>query len=168
LPGPSYLLRTDAAGFPIASFGDVVFEFRVTNAMIVPGSATVTGGLDGTADGSGDLLTLHIPAVVPAGTLYDTPDVSFDVIAGSADSFITVSLIRNESTAVVIAGGSNVPVRTFCTPRANTLLAILVVLPPRPEVRDDCKNGGWQNYVDGTGEPFRNQGLCIRFVNQQK
>lgn len=31
-----------------------------------------------------------------------------------------------------------------------------------PEVKDDCKNGGWEMYG------FKNQGQCIRFVNTGK
>lgn len=32
--------------------------------------------------------------------------------------------------------------------------------PPMPSTKDDCKNGGWQNY----GTTFRNQGDCVAFV----
>ncbi|WP_412067388.1 hypothetical protein [Rubrivirga sp. IMCC43871] len=31
-----------------------------------------------------------------------------------------------------------------------------------PQTKDDCKNGGWQQYDNPS---FRNQGQCIRFVN---
>ncbi|MEX2430801.1 MAG: hypothetical protein WD645_02645 [Dehalococcoidia bacterium] len=31
--------------------------------------------------------------------------------------------------------------------------------PEAPEAKDDCKNGGWEDFG------FRNQGQCIRFVN---
>ncbi|HVM15714.1 MAG TPA: carboxypeptidase regulatory-like domain-containing protein [Egibacteraceae bacterium] len=34
--------------------------------------------------------------------------------------------------------------------------------PANPTTRDDCKNGGWQDYG------FRNQGQCIQFVNTGK
>lgn len=36
--------------------------------------------------------------------------------------------------------------------------------PELPQTADACKNGGWQNY----GGLFRNQGLCIKFVNTGK
>jgi hypothetical protein len=166
LPGPSYVLATSAGGFPVVSFGDVVFRFRVTNATVVPGSAVVSGGLDGSADGSGDLLTLNIPATVPSGTIYDTPDVSFDVVAGRADEPLTVSLVGNDTTARVIAGGAEVPVRALCTPAANILLSTVVVGPAQPEVTEDCRRGGWQRFVDETGQPFRNQGQCVASVRR--
>ena len=33
-----------------------------------------------------------------------------------------------------------------------------------PTSKDQCKNGGWQNYVDNNGTPFKNQGDCVSFV----
>src|SRR6185295_7759537 len=33
--------------------------------------------------------------------------------------------------------------------------------------KDDCKNGGWQTHTTATGEPFRNQGQCVSYVNHQ-
>src|SRR5262249_37020415 len=32
----------------------------------------------------------------------------------------------------------------------------------QPQTKDDCKNGGWKNFP---GLGFKNQGLCIAFVN---
>ena len=37
-----------------------------------------------------------------------------------------------------------------------------VVAPPGPQTADECKKGGWMDFG------FRNQGLCIRFVNTGK
>jgi hypothetical protein len=36
---------------------------------------------------------------------------------------------------------------------------------PVPTDKDQCENGGWQDLVDDQGEPFRNQGQCVAFVN---
>ena len=33
-----------------------------------------------------------------------------------------------------------------------------------PTSTDQCKNGGWQNYTDGNGTPFKNQGDCVSYV----
>jgi Glycine rich protein len=33
-----------------------------------------------------------------------------------------------------------------------------------PQSKDDCKNGGWKNLVDGNGNPFKNQGDCVSYV----
>jgi Putative pectate lyase-like adhesive domain len=33
-----------------------------------------------------------------------------------------------------------------------------------PQSKEDCKNGGWQNFVDSQGHAFRNQGDCVSFA----
>jgi hypothetical protein len=33
-----------------------------------------------------------------------------------------------------------------------------------PTSKDQCKNGGWQNYTDANGTPFKNQGDCVSYV----
>jgi hypothetical protein len=35
---------------------------------------------------------------------------------------------------------------------------------PTPQVKADCKPGGWHNYANDQGQPFRNQGQCVSFV----
>lgn len=37
--------------------------------------------------------------------------------------------------------------------------------PTTPATKDDCKHGGWQDFTDENGTPFRNQGECIAWVN---
>jgi hypothetical protein len=34
--------------------------------------------------------------------------------------------------------------------------------------KDDCKNGGYNSVRDAQGNPFKNQGQCIQFVNTGK
>jgi hypothetical protein len=33
-----------------------------------------------------------------------------------------------------------------------------------PTALDQCKNGGWQDYTDASGTPFKNQGDCVSYV----
>jgi hypothetical protein len=33
-----------------------------------------------------------------------------------------------------------------------------------PESKDDCKKGGWQEFTDHEGVPFKNQGDCVSYV----
>ena len=33
-----------------------------------------------------------------------------------------------------------------------------------PTDKDQCKDGGWQDYTDTNGTPFKNQGDCVSFV----
>ncbi len=35
-----------------------------------------------------------------------------------------------------------------------------------PSSKDDCKNGGWQEMKTADGSPFKNQGQCIKYVNE--
>lgn len=37
--------------------------------------------------------------------------------------------------------------------------------PHTPKSKEDCKNGGYKTFVDANGNPFKNQGQCIAFVN---
>ena len=36
---------------------------------------------------------------------------------------------------------------------------------PVPSLAADCREGGWRSLYRGDGSTFRNQGLCIRYVN---
>jgi hypothetical protein len=35
---------------------------------------------------------------------------------------------------------------------------------PTPTSKDQCKSGGWRNYADANGTPFKNQGDCVSYV----
>lgn len=37
-----------------------------------------------------------------------------------------------------------------------------------PTNKNQCKNGGFVNYTDASGKPFKNQGQCVRFVENHK
>lgn len=39
-------------------------------------------------------------------------------------------------------------------------------LTNQPTDKSQCKNGGYVNYTDADGEPFRNQGQCIKAANR--
>jgi hypothetical protein len=45
-----------------------------------------------------------------------------------------------------------------------TLSGTLTIPSPVPTDKEQCKNGGWQDFVDDQGEPFPNQGQCVSFV----
>lgn len=46
---------------------------------------------------------------------------------------------------------------------------LCVGTPPNPpRTKDDCKDGGWQHRTTATGQPFKNQGDCIQYVNTGK
>ncbi len=37
-----------------------------------------------------------------------------------------------------------------------------------PTGKDDCKNGGWMDLVNGDGDAFKNQGDCVSYANSGK
>jgi hypothetical protein len=45
-------------------------------------------------------------------------------------------------------------------------IALIVLTPLTPPTKDACKNGGWQKYVDGQWNNFKNQGDCVSWFNQ--
>jgi hypothetical protein len=45
-----------------------------------------------------------------------------------------------------------------------TITGTLTTPPPVPTDKDQCKDGGWQDLADNQGQPFRNQGQCVSFV----
>jgi hypothetical protein len=37
-----------------------------------------------------------------------------------------------------------------------------------PTTKDDCKDGGWMDLVNGDGDAFKNQGDCVSYTNNGK
>jgi hypothetical protein len=37
-----------------------------------------------------------------------------------------------------------------------------------PTDKDQCKNGGWRSLITATGQPFKNEGACVNYVNTRK
>lgn len=48
---------------------------------------------------------------------------------------------------------------------AGTVSGTVVLPPPTPTSKDDCRHGGWRHLADEHGRPFRNQGHCITWVH---
>jgi hypothetical protein len=45
-----------------------------------------------------------------------------------------------------------------------TMSGTLTIPSPVATSKDQCKHGGWHNFVDDQGDPFPNQGQCVSFV----
>lgn len=91
------------------------------------------------------------------------------------DSTGTISYDDGGATAIYTANGSGSPtLNSTLTIEGSTNRTYSfnasgseVVEPPvadHPVTKDDCKNGGWMNF---TNPEFKNQGQCIKYVNQQ-
>jgi hypothetical protein len=46
----------------------------------------------------------------------------------------------------------------------GTVSGTLQLPSTTPSAKADCENGGWRNRSDDQGQPFPNQGQCVRFV----
>ena len=107
---------------------------------------------------------LAIPSThFDAGSLM--PPASFDqqlTAAGPSGSTISMQFLSFAYMIVPDVGGS---LSVACQPDATAILGSIPIeqpTPTQPQSKDDCKNGGWQNFSDSSGEPFRNQGQCVR------
>jgi len=83
---------------------------------------------------------------------------------------ITVEVVDNGSTGSPPDTFFAIGVPTDCLSAPDNLVGgplsgDLVVhdAPPLTSV-DQCKHGGWRNYTDDQGRPFKNRGQCVRFV----
>ncbi len=47
------------------------------------------------------------------------------------------------------------------------LVASPVARAASPSDKDECKKGGWRSLTDDAGEPFRNQGQCVSWVQRR-
>lgn len=52
---------------------------------------------------------------------------------------------------------------TKWTPNGTVALQVTANLPT-PTNKDQCNDGGWKNLADGNGNPFKNQGDCVSYV----
>lgn len=86
---------------------------------------------------------------LPGGTFYDT-FAAADVKYGS----VTVTGIQLVADAGWAFPSTGQTVQIDNTQINNTLYTY------EPDSKDDCKNGGWQNFTFAPG-PFKNQGQCV-------
>jgi hypothetical protein len=62
---------------------------------------------------------------------------------------------------VVLDGYSGTPVTAQFD---NVMINNSTITFETPTSKDQCKNGGWSNYTDANGTPFKNQGDCVSYV----
>jgi hypothetical protein len=65
------------------------------------------------------------------------------------------------------AAGITTDQRGLQRPSGNGCDIGSVEVQQTPQTKDDCKDDAWQRFVDDTGQPFKNQGQCVSFVNHQ-
>jgi hypothetical protein len=153
---PSYQLLVDVNGSTAGGFTTFVFEpYENTDQGVV------TPGVWQSWD-------------VDAGQLWSSRDVtcssgSFNAGAGGPP-FYTLSQIKSECPEAVVVG-FGVNVGTF-NPSYDVETDLVnyngTVYNFEPYIiatdKDSCKNGGWMNLSDNSGNAFKNQGDCVSYV----
>jgi YVTN family beta-propeller protein len=104
-----------------------------------------------------DTATNTVIATIPLGTfafphgVAVTPDGLRVYVVNSALGTVSVIDTATNTVVTTISVGSN-----------PFGLAIMPSIAPK--TKDECKNGGYKKFVPPVG-PFKNQGQCIKFVN---
>ena len=150
----------------------------------IPGSGWDSVFSDGGFDGTGGITVYYRTSLTPATAV--NPTVSGEFLA---DDQGTVSgrgtqFGQNGSCADRVAGFTIPLSFSGSLPSgANSLLFTVVNCPDPPTGNPtgvaftatvsytvaptgtrDCSNGGWQNFTDNRGRPFKNQGDCVSYV----
>jgi hypothetical protein len=115
--------------------------FRTEGTGVLTRSDGAT--LSGTETSTVDLTTTPFPVVI-----------HFTVTSGTG-------AFAGATGEIVLTGTSRGP---GAIGDVFTMTGTLTTPPPVPTDKDQCKHGGWQNLADDQGEPFRNQGQCVSFV----
>ena len=159
--------------YVVPAGGGTITSFSFQSATINSGeqldflALRPAGGLNYTVVGKTGVVTL-------TGLGLETFPASIPVRAGDILGFWTAGGLYN--CARVAAGGGFIggTSQTITDPGIGDTIAFQGSLPvdlnesanlvTLPTSKDQCKNGGWPNYVDSNGTRFKNQGDCVSFV----
>ena len=148
-PGSTSTAQFDIAvggffGIPAPFSGTIAIQFEFSASNASPATFTLTTP------------TTH----------FDTgdfqPSVSLDqqlTATGPSGEVISVQFLSFGYTIVPDAGGS---FSVACQPDAAAVVGTIPISSPAELSKDECKNGGWQQLMDAAGNPFKNQGQCVR------
>lgn len=110
--------------------------------------------------------TLPLPVLTfPAGQPILDLGTATTNLTASAGPSITLRVAAFDYT-IQPDNPANNPVVAHCVPPDDQpdVGVITVSSIQVPESVRDCKHGGWRNLTDDEGNPFENQGACIRYV----
>lgn len=77
-------------------------------------------------------------------------------------SYNVTNVGPNSTTQVTVEAAHKVEAQVVLGPEQSYFTCWKTFYPEQPEMKGDCKGGGWDDYH------FRNQGQCIRYVNTGK
>jgi hypothetical protein len=116
------------------------FRLEGTGVLTRSDGATLSGTLSGTVDIS--TIPVHVTGL-------------FTVTSGTGG-------LAGVTGEIVTTGDPSGPPGSVGD--VFTMSGTLTIPSPVPTDKDQCKHGGWQNFVDDQGDPFPNQGQCVAFV----
>jgi hypothetical protein len=133
--------------------GTLHFDFTLTpvvGGFVTQGTGLLTrtsdgATLSGTESGTVDLTTNPFPVVI-----------HFQVTSGTG-------ALTGATGEIVLTGTSRGPGVVGDVFTMSGTISTRV-----PTGTDECKRGGWRDLLDDDGEPFRNQGDCVSFVQRTK
>jgi hypothetical protein len=125
--------------------------------------------------------TLAATAAAPAAPVVSLASIHFDdnqvvsefgsgagtLTAASAVGAPVVVRLDKFDYTITPDNPTNPHVDAHCAPPetfSNLLFTVPIVRVPLS--KDDCKNGGYAKRTDATGTSFKNQGACIRYVDE--
>jgi hypothetical protein len=149
-----------AAVFPITL--DVVNFFPPTVAPQSgnwTSSQEVVAGAASPVSQSVDFGTFHFAA---GQILANLGSATATLTAASAGGPVVVDAGAFDYNVAWDAGGGFV---NQCEPPEGEPPLATIPIVNEPKTKDDCKNGGWQTHTDAAGNPFKNQGRCVSYVN---
>ena len=100
------------------------------------------------------------PTATTTATATSTPTVTPTVTATATPTATSTATATPTPTATATATSTATPTRT-ATPTL-TPTATPTPVCTQPKTKDDCKDGGWQNFCSPA---FPNQGQCVSWVN---
>jgi hypothetical protein len=153
----------------IAAGPDGALWFVDTGGLGSIGRITTSGIVTNYTDPKMSIAGPKSIAAGPDGALWFTNQASSN-FGGNSIGRITTSGAITSYTAAGLDGPYEITAgpdgAMWFTDFANHSIGRITV-SARPRAKDDCKNGGWRTLTDDHGQPFRNQGQCIAFVNHE-
>lgn len=139
------------------TFNDIYQNVPFVHTMVINSFDSVTGAFSGTGFYNADpSLTWTI-----TGT-EDGNSISYTLLTGGSVPGVTLLGEGTVDSATSMSGTgdqSNLP-----GPMPNIDWTAVGHATPLTLSKDQCKNDGWKNHVDLSGNTFKNQGDCVSYV----
>jgi hypothetical protein len=174
---------------PLLDYVELSYNCGAPVSVSVPGGTATLSSSDGTV---GNATSSPVPSTPPspAGVGFPFGLIGFDVTGLSAGETVTVTVtlpapvsdywkLQNgvwyQPTGTTFAGNQVILTLTDGgTGDSDGVANGVIVDPGAPAIaatlvtKDQCKNGGWRAMTDGHGQPFRNQGQCVSYLNGRR